>query len=294
MHSEEHSHTAATCVCCGSDQFIRSPAILMPFIAQRIYGWEPALIDESWELRTIPQGIAYPLCNSLLCEQCGLLFLDIRFSDNELARLYRNYRDEVYIQLREHYEPGYRKRNKEILHGINYMQDIEAFLRQHLPTTLSILDWGGDTGVNTPFKGNPSNAIHIYDISGVEALGRFPKVSKQSAAQNSYDLIVCSNVLEHVPYPHRLLGEIKAIMRPKTILYLEVPFENLLKKYEGGVNLVTKKRHWHEHINFFSRNSLEVLVSEAGLSLLSFQIQDIESEGKTCSQFMLACGLNAS
>lgn len=266
----------------------------MPFIARRIYGWEPALIDESWELRTIPQGIAYSLCNSLLCERCGLLFLDIRFSDIEIARLYHNYRDEVYTQLREHYEPGYRERNKKILLGINYMQDIEDFLRQHLPSTLSILDWGGDTGVNTPFKGNPSNTIHIHDISGVETFGRFPKVSKQSAAQNSYDLIVCSNVLEHVPFPHKLLGEIKAIMRPNTILYLEVPFENLVKNYECGANLLAKKRHWHEHINFFSQNSLELLVSEAGLTLLSFQVQDIESEGKPYSQFMLACGLNAS
>lgn len=266
----------------------------MPFIAHRIYGWEPALIDESWGLQTIANGSVYSLCNSLLCHQCGLLFLDIRFSDSELSLLYHNYRDEAYTELREHYEPGYRERNKAFVNGTNYMHEVEKFLQLHLPSTLSILDWGGDTGVNTPFKDNFSNAIHIYDISGVETFGLFPKVSKITAAQNSYDLIVCSNVLEHVSFPRRVLGEIKTFMSPTTVLYIEVPLENLVKEYFGGEQLLKHKRHWHEHINFFSQNSLEKIVAEAALSLLDFKVQDIESEGKVYSQFMLACRLSES
>ena len=133
-----------------------------------------------------------------------------------------------------------------------------------------------------------------YDISGVEAFGLFPKVSKATAAQNSYDLIVCSNVLEHVSFPRRVLGEIKTFMRPTTVLYIEVPLENLAKDYLGGEQLLKHKRHWHEHINFFSQNSLEKVVTEVGLSLLDFKVQDIESEGKLYSQFMLACRLSIS
>ena len=266
----------------------------MPFITHRIYGWEPVQIDESWGLQTIANGNVYSLCNSLFCHQCGLLFLDIRFSISELSLLYHNYRDEVYTELREHYEPGYRERNKAFVNGISYMQEVEKFLQPYLPSTLSILDWGGDTGVNTPFKDNFSNAIYIYDISGVEIFGLFPKVSKSTAAQNSYDLIVCSNVLEHVSFPRRVLEEIKTFMRPTTVLYIEVPLENLVKEYLGEEQLLKHKRHWHEHINFFSQNSLEKIVAEAGLSLLGFKVQDIESEGKLYSQFMLACRLSES
>ena len=228
--SDNYDHVASTCVCCGHAELMRSPAVLMPFIAHRVYQWEPALIDASWGLQTISEGHAYALCNSLLCSECNLLFLDIRFSDREMARLYKNYRDDTYTALRDRYEPGYRVRNEGLVQGINYLHEIETFLQPHLPDTLRVLDWGGDTGVNTPFKEGAANTVHIYDISGLETTGRLRKVSKETAAQHVYDLIVCSNVLEHVPYPRLVLAEIMAVMTPTTVLYIEVPMENLVKE----------------------------------------------------------------
>ena len=290
-HIEEYAHTTSNCVCCGGNRISRSSAILMPFIAHRIYQWEPALIDESWGLQTIPNGRAYSLCNSLLCDQCGLLFLDIRFTDGELALLYRNYRDEAYTALRELYEPGYRKRNEGIAKGMNYLNKVEEFLQPLLPAQMRVLDWGGDTGINTPFKSKGANTIHVYDISDIETTGGVRKVCKETVTQNSYDLIVCSNVLEHVPFPRRLLGEIRTAMTPTTVLYIEVPLENLRKKFIAGKQLLGKKRHWHEHINFFSRPSLEALVSSVGLSLQKFQILDILCDGQSYSQYMLSCCL---
>jgi SAM-dependent methyltransferase len=263
----------------------------MPFIAHRVYNWEPALIDNSWDLKTIPLGHAYALCNSLLCSKCGLLFLDIRFSELEMQRLYKNYRDDNYTALREYYEPGYQLRNEEIIRGINYLHKVENFLISYVPDTLRILDWGGDTGVNTPFKANAVNEVHIYDISGIETTDGLRKVSKQTVTRFEYDLIVCSNVLEHVPYPRSVLSEIKQAMSPSTVLYIEVPLENLVKENKINTQLLIKKRHWHEHINFFSKDSLYELVNGVGLSILDFNLLNIQSEGKNYNQFMLACVL---
>jgi hypothetical protein len=292
--TEYYDHIASECVCCGDKHLMNSPAILMPFISHRVYNWAPALIDNSWGLQTIPLGHAYALCNSLLCSKCGLLFLDIRFSELEMSRLYNNYRDDSYTTLREQYEPGYRVRNEGLVQGVNYLQEIEAFLKPYLPDTICLLDWGGDTGINTPFKDNAANEVHIYDISGIEVKGRLRKVDKEAATQNHYDLIVCSNVLEHVPYPRKVLSEIKAFMASNTVLYIEVPFENLVKDNEVGAQLLTKKRHWHEHINFFSKHALNELVTGLGLSLLNFHSQNIHSEGKPYTQLMLACVLSKS
>jgi SAM-dependent methyltransferase len=286
--SDRYDHVASHCVCCGSVDLARSPAVLMPFIAHRIYQWEPVIIDESWGLNTIHPGHAYSLCNSLLCMACHLLFLDIRFSDAELSRLYRDYRGEAYTALRDRYEPGYKSRNDGLTQGINYLDAVEAFLTPHLPNTISMLDWGGDTGVNTPFK-RDTNTIHLYDISGAETSGKIRKVSRQTAAQNRYDLVVCSNVLEHVPYPKDLLEGIKALMQPSTVLYLEVPRENLVRENPDAATLLRKKRHWHEHINFFSETALRALLREVGLSIVEFKVHDIVSEGVLHSQFMVAC-----
>ena len=282
-------HTASSCVCCGGTALERSAAVLMPFLAHRIYNWEPACIDESWGLKTIASGHAYSLCNSLLCKQCRLLFLDIRFSDAEMSRLYEDYRGVAYTRLRERYEPGYAERNANFVAGINYMDEVEAFLKPLLPTTLSILDWGGDTGVNTPFKHGNGNTVHIYDISGIESSGQFKNVSLQSARLQSYDLVVCSNVLEHVPYPLQLLQQIQTVMHKDTVLYLEVPLENHVYASPNDEDLLTKKRHWHEHINFFSAPSLHALLARAELTQIDFTVKEIRSEGVIHHQFMVAC-----
>ena len=286
---DHYDHVASHCVCCGSADLHRCPAVLMPFIAHRIYQWAPVVIDESWGLNTIATGHAYSLCHSLLCQDCHLLFLDIRFSDAELSRLYQNYRGDEYTALRERYEPGYKERNDGLIQGINYLDAVEAFLAPHLPESIALLDWGGDSGINTPFKHDEANSIHLYDISGAETIGRIKKVSRQTATQNVYDLVVCSNVMEHVPYPKDLLEDIKSVMQPSTVLYIEVPRENLVRDYSDSSALLGKKRHWHEHINFFSERALMALLNGAGLSVLSFKIHEIYSEGNLHSQFMVAC-----
>jgi hypothetical protein len=109
---------ATSCVCCEGQNLDKSPAILMPFVAHRAFGWAPVTIDESWGLKTVSEGLAYSLCNSLLCRDCGLVFLDIRFDNEALSRLYADYRGEDYIHLRDTYEPGYRSRNDDLQQGI--------------------------------------------------------------------------------------------------------------------------------------------------------------------------------
>ena len=36
---------ATCCVCCGSDVLKSEPAVLMPFVAHRTFGWYPIVID---------------------------------------------------------------------------------------------------------------------------------------------------------------------------------------------------------------------------------------------------------
>jgi hypothetical protein len=99
----------------------------MPFVAKRAFGWEPVEIKVDWGLRDIKPGMAYPLCNSVQCAVCGVVFLDIRFSNAEMAALYTGYRDENYAKLRERFEPGYIARNAVLAVGINYLPEVENF-----------------------------------------------------------------------------------------------------------------------------------------------------------------------
>lgn len=280
---------SAQCVCCGSENLLSSPAVLMPFIAHRSFGWKPVIIDDSWELSTIKNGHAYSICNSLCCSECKFLFLDIRFSDSELARLYDDYRGTDYTQVRELYEPGYTLRNEQLKSGVGYIKDIEDFLEPHLRFPINILDWGGDTGKNTPFK-TRNEQLHIFDISNKEVIAGAKIVSKDEAWANQYTLVVCSNVLEHVPYPSDVLSDIVKSMDADSILYLELPLEEIVSADHDNLHL--KKKHWHEHINFFTEKSLRCLLENVGLAVIDLKKLSVTTEGKGAFLFQLACKLS--
>lgn len=252
---------ASRCICCLGTSLLRTPAVLMPFLAKRVFNHDPVEITAEWGLRDLRPGMAYSLCNTLECNDCGVIFLDYRFSDHELSLLYKDYRGEEYTTMRTSYEPGYAATASHYQGRAAYLNSVEEFLAPHLPVRPRVLDWGGDSGINSPFRFS-AESLHIYDISGVEVCPEGTKVSLDECFEHSYDLIVCSQVLEHVSYPFSLLQQIAKLLhcRPKTLLYLEVPLEELFIKPRcdstprGGA-----KRHWHEHINFFSPYSLRAM-----------------------------------
>ncbi|MFZ4532018.1 MAG: methyltransferase domain-containing protein, partial [Alsobacter sp.] len=201
------------CVACGGKDIRRSPAILMPFMAARIFGWEPADVTEAWGMRDLKPGTAYSVCSSMICDDCGMLFLDMRFDGEEMGALYDDYRGEAYSRLRDRFEPGYLARNAILLDGSPYLRTIEAFLSSHVPVRPRVLDWGGDSGVNTPFR-ETAAVHHIYDISGRPVIDGAVTVGLADIGGDDYDLIVFANVLEHVANPREAMAEIAAAMTP--------------------------------------------------------------------------------
>lgn len=256
---------ATRCVCCNSERLMKSPAVLMPFVAERALGWVPHEIDPS--LKTLKPGMAYTTCNSLYCLDCFHLFCDIRFSNDEMESLYNDYRGEEYTTLREKYEPGYKHRNDHLKEGYNYLGKVEEFISPHLKEKPKILDWGGGIGKNTPFK-KTAKSIEIFDIS--QKLGT-PK-------RNDYDLVVCANVLEHVPYPITTLRFITWYMAKDSLLYIELPKETLVKENIYLEGIYRKKKHWHEHINFFNEKSIGHMLDTVGFKIVAFKDLSITGE----------------
>jgi hypothetical protein len=61
-----------------------------------------------------------------------------------------------------------------------------------------------------------------------------------------------------VPYPSDLLTDITKAMDKESVLFIEVPLENVVLNNNGDLH--TLKKHWHEHINFYSEKSLCLLL----------------------------------
>lgn len=260
--------TVASCLCCEGQNLDAQPAIWMPFVADRALGLPPLTIDSSWDLRTIPEGTAYCLCKSLHCLDCGHLFVDYRFDDREMQLLYADYRGEAYTKLREAYEPGYTERNSRLCTGASYKTAVEDFLLPFLPgDSLSILDWGGDTGINTPFAAR-CKRLDIYDPSAKPLLYGSAVIHPDQVKDVVYDLLVLSQVLEHIPDPADTLNQILPSLSLSAILYIEIPHERLQRSWDGEGSLAARRRHWHEHINLFSPQSAHKLFGRCGLEVI--------------------------
>lgn len=262
----------------------KKPAILMPFVADRAFGHAPIEVTDAWNLHSIKNGMAYTVVSSLECIRCGLVFLDMRFDDAAMSNLYTGYRDEKYALLRDKYENGYLARNRIMSDGITYIDEIEDFLHKHLNSKLIILDWGGDTGKNTPFK-QSAQTVHIYDVSDKPVLEGLEKVDLDTISKHNYDLIICSMVLEHIPYPDEVLLDIKSVMHKETLLYIELPCENHIKENKE----ICEKRHWHEHINFFTERSLRELLTRVGFDIVDFNLLSVKSGGSFSCNYQIAC-----
>ncbi|MDF0604192.1 class I SAM-dependent methyltransferase [Neisseriaceae bacterium TC5R-5] len=279
---------ASRCICCHGSLLKKSPAVLMPFVAHRVFGWQPVEITAAWGMKNLRPGWAYSLCNSLQCQSCGVLFLDIRFSDNQMCRLYQGYRDSDYTTLRDFYEPGYADRNTVLQNKIAYLDEVEKLLHPYVGAAPTVLDWGGGNGCNTPFR-QSAKTVYIHDISTVDLIDGCEEFDFAKPIQTRLDLIVCSNVLEHIPYPDDLLNKVIALMSLETILYIEIPYEDLMRENESVRDSYLQKKHWHEHINFFSIQSILTLTDRLGLLVHTYQLIPNCTGGKNSVALAIVC-----
>jgi len=279
------------CVACHSTRLRSRPAVLMPFLAARIFGWQPTTITPEWGLRDIDAGQAYSLCATLMCDECGMIFLDMRFDADEMDALHRDYRGAQYTELRNRFEPGYAALNAMLREGGDYTAQVEAFIRPHLTCDRPrVLDWGGDTGANTPFR---AEAVRhdVYDISQRSLVEGATAVTEDEIRPGAYDLVVLANVLEHVSHPTATLRLVTSAMDQDTLLYIELPYEDLIRQHHSNDERLALKRHWHEHINFFTPDSLDHLLRNTGLQTVSRTTKAVTVAGRERHVFLIAARL---
>jgi SAM-dependent methyltransferase len=222
----------------------------------------------------------------VVCESCGFVFYNPRLDEDDLRRLYSGYRSEEYQQMRYASEPWYtRKFNADLASSGSYelrRAKLGPILRQYAGTKkiARILDYGGDRGDLVVGLFDGAEAF-VYDISGIPAAAGVTATNDPAACKA--DLIINSNVLEHVGFPRLFVREILQASPRGGLVFLEVPCETplgvarvLRRIAQIGLMALTRPSlarfvvrpatfyMMHEHINYFTERSLTTLMRCCG------------------------------
>jgi SAM-dependent methyltransferase len=114
-------------------------------------------------------------------------------------------------------------------------------------------------GVGLAQKRNPTGDFRVHDLTQT-----FP------FPDDTFDLVWCSEVLEHLFSPLGVLREIERVLKPGGMLMATTPAHGKLKNL--AIALFAFERHYdpeYPHIRFFTLRSLGGLMEKAGLRVVS-------------------------
>lgn len=286
-------YIAKSCPCCGSESHKTFRSIAAPFIVNYVLGGRDIKV------------------NLLDCDVCHFRWFDQRFEPTDMARLYEGYRGAEYAKIRHNYEPWYSKDVNDAIGGSEEIRDraetMTGFLRggADVSDVDAVLDYGGDRGQFIP--PGLGRRHYVYEVSGVDAVQGVGVVgSEKELIPGGYDLVMLCHVLEHLPDPSGQLELIRPLLsRDKGLLYVEVPHERYDMRFVGsggvyGGYLAALKKvpfalraadfystgfrvklgkvpplgflKMHEHINFFSIDSLTAALERSGYEVLKIAI----------------------
>lgn len=161
---------------------------------------------------------------------------------------------------RQHHETGERI-------GKSFMETCRAELfRAWIGTDRDVLDLGGRDGTLTRhFTEGNRVTIGDIDVDAMNAAARNYGVAISEVnlneglpfADESFDVIVLAEVLEHLPYPKITFGEIQRILRPGGILIGSIPLAYHLK---DRWQVLRGRKLWVNgdptHVQFFKYDEL--------------------------------------
>ena len=106
---------------------------------------------------------------------------------------------------------------------------------------------------------------------------------------DTFDLLICNHVLEHIPEYHKAINEIYRVLKPNGIAILQTPYSKLLSQNieDQNINTDEQRRFFYgetDHFRIFSEKHLFNDLKQAGFILKILKNSDC-FDNKTSSYF---------
>ena len=243
------------------------------------HGYDEKLIKEYLHIEyptvenfDLPKEIFFEF---MQCNDCGLSFQKYVLKEENLGIVYNDWINQEIAYI-DHVENGSWK--------LDYNKRIFEFALSYLkksPAEVSFLDYGAGFGASLSVAtkmGLKSSAVE-YSIARQEHLKNMGINSIRENHFESFNFIICDQVLEHVTHPDRLLENINRLLDVNGLLYLAVPncinfkhkiiqAENILDPVKYHDALSRASIGAFQHINFFDHGSLIKLLKSKGFELI--------------------------
>jgi 2-polyprenyl-3-methyl-5-hydroxy-6-metoxy-1,4-benzoquinol methylase len=127
------------------------------------------------------------------------------------------------------------------------------------------------TGID-PSESGINNARSILPQSKFYCMGVYD--DPQKIEETDFDVVIATEVIEHLFYPRELLRFAKAKLKKNGLLLLSTPYHGYVKNLVLSITGKWDRHHtplWDGgHIKFWSKNTLSRLLTEEGFAVENF------------------------
>jgi hypothetical protein len=282
----------AECRNCGGPDVrdLGSVGRVAPFFLKRVFGMEIRVTQPMSPLKRLIKGSLTRLAplwrlydrqvyvDMQICRRCQFVQAARPFRDDDLMRLYADYRSDTYNEERIHFEPTYAKWAGHVGYDAQEVQvrrnALAKFLQVSLPGTSfpTILDYGGSDGRFIP---DLPGSKFVFEISHVEPVPGVTRIVQEKYL-GKYSLVLLAHVIEHVSHPLDLIRSVSQYVEPGGFLYVETPQESqdaMLQQMQEGS--ASPPLGIHEHVNQYSLPAVRALLESAGLELVAMEKEEV-------------------
>lgn len=170
---------------------------------------------------------------NVICRNCGLVYRNPRQDKKELSNLYKK----IYLEKRHSFkDEAEATAFVKSIDQKNKGEQIADFLKEFIKPETRVLDVGSGLGLVSGYLKSKFgvNVLGVEPselsgevarkIYGIEIFsGTLDDFIERSNQDQKFDCIILHHVFEHFGDPLRKLEELKALLTPGGILYIEVP-----------------------------------------------------------------------
>ena len=143
----------------------------------------------------------------------------------------------------------------------------QIITNEYLKEKTTVLDFSPSRSLSRKWKKIPNINYNSTDFSGEFKADFKYDITNLKIESNTFDLICCYHILEHIEADYKAMDELFRVLKPKGILIIQTPFKEG-DVYENPLITSKKDRLTHfeqeDHVRIYSEIELKKRLQKAG------------------------------